>query len=178
MSEHTKGSAHCEDCGLLYGSDAWADVVIVDEVWNSLCADLLCFNCMTAALVRAGHKNVPVLVASGPYVCDSEKWRLLGWAHGHKVGTCDRDELIEALQEWKSAEEYARAYSHIKEAQEDAADAWQRATEKRDAILARLAPKQEVSLADIHDCDCNTSPHRRDCAIHRNRAPKQEAANG
>lgn len=26
------------------------------------------------------------------------------------------------------------------------------------------------SLANIHDCDCNTSPHKSDCAIHLNRS--------
>ena len=100
MSDHTKGSsAHCEDCGLVYGCATWADVVIPDAIWNSLGADLLCFNCMTAALVRGGHMNVPVLVASGPYVCDSEKWRLLGWDHGHKVGKQEADdELLAALR--------------------------------------------------------------------------------
>lgn len=28
------------------------------------------------------------------------------------------------------------------------------------------------SLANIHDCDCNTSPHKSGCAIHRNRSRK------
>jgi hypothetical protein len=32
--------------------------------------------------------------------------------------------------------------------------------------LTRPTPVK-VSLAHIHDCDCNTIPHRRDCAIRK-----------
>lgn len=76
----------CEQCGLAYGSPWWVDVVIPDAIWNTLNASLLCFACMTQALVKAGQTNVPMIVASGPYIDANEKWRLIGWEHGRKVG--------------------------------------------------------------------------------------------
>ena len=76
----------CEQCGLPYGEPGWVDVVIPNEIWNALNKDLLCFTCMTKALVQAGYKDVPVLVASGPYRDANEEWRLIGWDHGYQEG--------------------------------------------------------------------------------------------
>jgi len=139
MSEH----AHCEDCGMLYGSIGWADVVIPDAIWNSLGVDLLCFNCMTAALVRAGHKNVPVLVASGPYVCDSEKWRLLGWDHGNKVGRQDADsELLAALRECRQlADGLCWVSGGVPSATTTLNETAHRLRDRLDAALVKHAPK-------------------------------------
>lgn len=84
--------AACDHCGLPYDSEGWADVVIPDAIWNALAdslnVDLLCFTCMTKALVQAGYKykDVPVVVTSGPYRDANEEWRLIGWEHGRKVG--------------------------------------------------------------------------------------------
>lgn len=79
--------ASCDDCGARYGADGWCDVVIPDDVWNSLGAGLLCFRCMTRRLEAAGYgatNPVPVIVASGPYRDANEEWRLIGLAHGEK----------------------------------------------------------------------------------------------
>jgi hypothetical protein len=107
-------SVGCEGCGLPYAGPAWADVVIPDENWNRLGKGLLCFNCMTRALVEDGQSNVPVLVASGPYVCDSEKWRMLGWEHGRKVGLeAGRDELRQGHEIPGLLERAERMRQHI-----------------------------------------------------------------
>lgn len=82
----------CRDCGAPYGKNGWCDVVVPDEIWNSLGPDceggsgILCFCCMTNRIETKGLKDVPVIVVSGPYVDANERWRLIGWEHGHKVG--------------------------------------------------------------------------------------------
>lgn len=105
----------CERCGLAYGSPGWVDVVIPDAIWNSLNASLLCFTCMTRALVAAGHENVPVVVASSPYKDANEEWRLIGWEHGRKVGGREvweeavklaEDEMVDA-DDTKQESDYA-----------------------------------------------------------------------
>jgi hypothetical protein len=53
----------------------------------------------------------------------------------------ERDELLAALRAWKSAADYGRTYAHLKDAQEDVAEAWQQAETLRDAALAKHAPK-------------------------------------
>ncbi len=78
-------SVGCEDCGALYGSDGWCDVIIPDEIWNSLAAGLLCFRCMTRRIVAKGLQDVPVIVASGPYADANEAWRLIGIRHGERL---------------------------------------------------------------------------------------------
>ncbi len=63
-------NASCYDCGLAYGSPAWADVVVPDEIWRQICptgGGLLCFNCMVRLLSELGLQNVPVLITSGPF---------------------------------------------------------------------------------------------------------------
>lgn len=78
----------CEGCGAPYGKDGWCDVIVPDEVWNSLGKSLLCFRCMTKALIAKGYSPnnpVPVIVASGPYEDANEKWRLIGLEHGRKI---------------------------------------------------------------------------------------------
>jgi hypothetical protein len=115
----------CEDCGAPYGEDGWCDAVIPDAIWNSLGAGLLCFRCMTKRLQASFYENVPVLIASGPYNDSQETWRLLGWEHGHKVGTqeaadalarkdAEIDELVRALKLCTQRAE--RAEARVREA--------------------------------------------------------------
>ena len=33
---HHDGAARCAECGLAYGSEAWADVLVPDEVWDRI----------------------------------------------------------------------------------------------------------------------------------------------
>lgn len=59
--------AGCYDCGLEYGGLGWIEATIPDKIWNKIkpqdCADgcgLLCINCISRRLKRAGFKKVPV----------------------------------------------------------------------------------------------------------------------
>lgn len=65
--------AACFDCGLVYASSKWADVVVPDEYWEMInpsedsgCG-LLCFNCMVGRFEALGLQNVPFQIASGPF---------------------------------------------------------------------------------------------------------------
>lgn len=87
---------YCEACYAPYGEDGWCDVVIPNEIWNSLNADLLCFRCMTKRLEKAGYSStnpVPVIVASGPYKDANEEWRLIGLEHGRSLDASERLEM-------------------------------------------------------------------------------------
>ena len=62
----------CHDCGLAYGSPAWADVVVPNAIWKQISptgdeGGLLCFNCMVGRLEALGLDNVPFRVTSGPF---------------------------------------------------------------------------------------------------------------
>lgn len=57
----------CYDCGLMYGGDAWIEMVIPDKVWNKIkpkeCDDgcgILCATCIVRRLNILGIDNVPV----------------------------------------------------------------------------------------------------------------------
>lgn len=89
----------CEDCNAPYGSDGWVDVIIPDEQWNKLDAGLLCFRCMTKRLQGADMRDVPVNIVSGPYIDANETWRMVGWEHGHKVGTEESAARLESAHE-------------------------------------------------------------------------------
>ena len=82
-----KHGCSCADCNAPYGTDGWCDVIIPDDIWNKIDngAGVLCFRCMTKRLESSGFENVPVIIASGPYIDANEEWRLIGWDHGHKV---------------------------------------------------------------------------------------------
>jgi hypothetical protein len=86
MSERT--TVGCNDCGAPYGADGWCDVVVPDEVWNTIAPEggLLCFRCMTKRILGKGLEHVPVIVASGPYEDANERWRLIGFDHGYARG--------------------------------------------------------------------------------------------
>ncbi len=62
----------CYDCGLPYGSDAWCDVVVSNEVWelinptNHKHGGLLCFNCTCRRIVFIGLKDVKIRGIYGP----------------------------------------------------------------------------------------------------------------
>jgi hypothetical protein len=45
------------------------------------------------------------------------------------------ERLMEILQSWKAAEDYAAKYCHLTEASEEIAGAWELATQARDAAL-------------------------------------------
>lgn len=68
----------CYDCGLEYGCDAWADVVVSDEVWELInpsineYGGLLCFNCITRRLAFIGAENVKIKIYSTPYPLPSD----------------------------------------------------------------------------------------------------------
>lgn len=81
----------CSDCGAPYGSDGWCDVVVPNDIWNQIMPEggVLCFRCMTKRIQAHGLDQVPVIVASGPYVDANETWRMIGWEHGHKVGLAE-----------------------------------------------------------------------------------------
>ena len=70
-----RAMAECYDCKLEYGSSAWCDVVVRDEIWQQISptgdeGGLLCFNCMVRRLAALGLENVPFKIASGPFACD------------------------------------------------------------------------------------------------------------
>lgn len=93
------GSSHvliCRDCSAPYGQDGWCDVVIPNEIWNQIAPEggVICFRCMTKRIEACGLRDVPVLVASGPYRDANEDWRLIGIRHGEKLSA----ETIAALQ--------------------------------------------------------------------------------
>jgi len=71
IKEHTMKPG-CYDCGLPYGSPAWVDVVIPDDMWQKISptghsGGVLCFNCMNKRLHNLGLINVPYDIASGPF---------------------------------------------------------------------------------------------------------------
>ena len=60
---------HCNDCGLIYGSDGWIEAVIPDKIWNKIkptkCANdcgILCISCIARRLKILGYKDVPVFL--------------------------------------------------------------------------------------------------------------------
>lgn len=71
----------CYDCGLWYGCDAWADVVVPDDVWKLINpteykgSGILCFNCMNRRLEFLGLEGVPIKIGSGPFVVAEEDQR-------------------------------------------------------------------------------------------------------
>ncbi len=72
----------CLDCGLEYGSDAWCDIVIPDDVWELISptghvgSGILCFNCMARRLKFIGLENVPFHIGSGVYANgDIPSWK-------------------------------------------------------------------------------------------------------
>ena len=77
-TEEDTSGGECYDCGLWYGCDAWADVVVKDEVWELINPSehkgggLLCFNCMNRRLAFLGLEDVPAIIGSGPFVIAEE----------------------------------------------------------------------------------------------------------
>lgn len=74
------GGLRCHDCGLLYSSEGWCDVVLTDEDWLTIAPHLdrphggvLCFNCIACRLTKAGRMNVPMMVTSGPFLVRTER---------------------------------------------------------------------------------------------------------
>lgn len=66
-------------CGLRYGSEGWADVVLPDDVWAKIApresgGGVLCFNCTCRAIVAAGLDNVPCKITSGPLSLQPPVW--------------------------------------------------------------------------------------------------------
>ncbi len=65
--------AECYDCSLDYGCDAWVDVIVPNEIWEKINpsnykgSGILCFNCIVRRLTFVGLKDVPVILASGPF---------------------------------------------------------------------------------------------------------------
>ena len=62
----------CYECGLVYGSPGWCDVVIPDEDWLAISptghgGGVLCFTCMARRLTVGGREGVPMAVTSGPF---------------------------------------------------------------------------------------------------------------
>ncbi len=62
----------CYDCGLVYGSQPWADIIVPDVVWRRISptrddGSLLCFNCINCRLAALGLRNVPFQITSGPF---------------------------------------------------------------------------------------------------------------
>ncbi len=74
-TEEDTSGGECYDCGLWYGGDAWADIVVKDEIWEFINPSeykgggLLCFNCMNRRLTFLGLEDVPMVIGSGPFVC-------------------------------------------------------------------------------------------------------------
>ena len=84
-TEDERPVAECYDCGLDYGSDTWVDVIVPDDIWELINptyyrgAGLLCFNCMVRRLQFLGLEDVPMKIASGPFIIGK-----LGWAESEK----------------------------------------------------------------------------------------------
>ncbi len=71
--------SECYDCGLWYGSDAWADISLDNDVWELISpteykgSGLLCFNCINRRLEFLGLEKVSLKVSSGPFANYGEK---------------------------------------------------------------------------------------------------------
>ena len=62
----------CYDCGLPYGSDAWADFVCDHDIWKQISptgdeGGLLCVNCMNRRMVEKGLEDRFAHFKSGPF---------------------------------------------------------------------------------------------------------------
>jgi hypothetical protein len=68
----------CYDCELPYNSPKWADVIVVDEIWEQINPSihkgggLLCFNCICGRLEELGIK-AQIKITSGPFLFDVER---------------------------------------------------------------------------------------------------------
>ena len=72
MATHPDCTLVCYDCGLPYGSEAWADVLVPDDIWQQISptgheGGILCFNCMVRRLTKLGLRNVSYSIESGPF---------------------------------------------------------------------------------------------------------------
>lgn len=61
----------CYDCGLLYSSNTWADVIVPNSIWKLISptghdGGLLCFNCINRRCKELDLYNVPFQITSGP----------------------------------------------------------------------------------------------------------------
>lgn len=74
-TEEDTSGGECYDCGLWYGGDAWADIVVSDAAWELINptddkgSGLLCFNCMNRRAEFLGLEDVPIVIGSGPFMC-------------------------------------------------------------------------------------------------------------
>jgi len=58
---------HCNDCGMVYGSDSWIEGIVTDDIWNKIkptkndddCG-ILCISCINRRLKILGYDNVPI----------------------------------------------------------------------------------------------------------------------
>lgn len=69
----------CYDCGVLYGSPAWVEAVVSDDVWKRINpthwqgAGILCVNCIAARCIKAGLIGVQVKLTAGPLIVDTRE---------------------------------------------------------------------------------------------------------
>lgn len=71
------GHACCFDCGELYGSDRFPDLVLPHDVWKQISPSgdeggLLCPNCICARLTVAGLEKVHAVFRSGPLAVNAQ----------------------------------------------------------------------------------------------------------
>ncbi len=65
--------ARCYDCGLLYGSPAWIELVIPNDIWAKITPSihkeggLLCPTCMAKRCADLGLENISAQIFSGPF---------------------------------------------------------------------------------------------------------------
>lgn len=58
----------CFDCGLPYGCNKWADIVLSNGIWKAIEPPngLLCFNCIVGRINELGLEQVKIKITSGP----------------------------------------------------------------------------------------------------------------
>lgn len=82
---------------LLYGGDAWCDIVLTAEDWLSISptgheGGVLCFSCIARRLTEAGRSDVPMMITSGPFSVRTERPR--GQFGSDEPVCCERHERV------------------------------------------------------------------------------------
>jgi hypothetical protein len=117
-----EGNLCCYDCGLLYSSPAWCDVVIDDDVWERIAprpggGGVLCLTCMAARIIQAGiTEDVEAVITSGPFSSIGGLSRCMQCGHRQvEPNWCKKCGNRVEVPEW--AEPYVEAF-HAAEARD------------------------------------------------------------
>ena len=76
--DDVRPKGQCYDCGQLYRSPGWIEVIVPDDVWEIINptyhegAGLLCIQCIAYRCVEAGLTEVPVRFTAGVLTNDTK----------------------------------------------------------------------------------------------------------